>query len=85
MPPAERPVRQSVTLPPAVARRVQSLAKSNRTSASRILVELIKSGLEARENEKKRFLDLADRLTHTDDPEEQRQLKEVLARMTFGE
>jgi len=85
MPPVERPVRQSVTLPPAVARRVQSLAKSNRTSASRILVKLIESGLEARENEKKRFLDLADRLTHTDDPEEQRHLKEVLARMTFGE
>ena len=85
MPPAERPVRQSVTLPPAVARRVQSLAKSNRTSASRILVKLIESGLEARENEKRRFLELADRLTRTDDPEEQHRLKEDLARMTFGE
>jgi hypothetical protein len=85
MPPSERPVRQSVTLPPAVARRVQSLARSNRTSASRILVKLIESGLEARENEKRRFLELADRLTRTDDPEEQHRLKEDLARMTFGE
>jgi predicted DNA-binding protein len=85
MPPVERPIRQSVTLPPGVARRVQSLAKSNRTSASHILVKLIESGLEARENEKKRFLELADRLTRTDDPEEQHRLKEDLARMTFGE
>jgi hypothetical protein len=81
----ERPVRQSVSLPPGIARRVKSLAKSSRTSANRILVELIESGLEAREQEKKRFLDLADRLVHASDPEEQSHLKEELARMTFGE
>ena len=81
----EKPVRQSVSLPQGVARRVKSLAKSSRTSANRILVELIESGLEAREQERKRFLDLADRLTRTRDSEEQRHLKEELARMTFGE
>jgi predicted DNA-binding protein len=85
MPTVERPVRQSVSLPQGIARRVKSLAKSNRTSANRILVELIESGLEAREQERKRFLDLADRLARTRDPEEQRHLKEELARMTFGE
>jgi predicted DNA-binding protein len=82
---AERPIRQSVSLPPRIARRVKSLAKSSRTSANRILVELIESGLEAREQEKKRFLELADRLTRSDDPKEQSRLKEELARMTFGE
>jgi predicted DNA-binding protein len=81
----EKPVRQSVSLPQGVARRVKSLAKSSRTSANRILVELIESGLEVREQERKRFLDLADRLTRTRDSEEQRHLKEELARMTFGE
>lgn len=81
----ERPVRQSVSLPPSVARRIKSLAESSRTSASRILVELIEPGLEAREQEKKRFLNLADRLTHARDPEEQDRLKEELARMTFGD
>jgi predicted DNA-binding protein len=85
MPTVEKPVRQSVSLPHGVARRVKSLAKSSRTSANRILVELIESGLEAREQERKRFLDLADRLTRTRDPEKQRHLKEELARMTFGE
>lgn len=42
-------------------------------------------GGEAREQERKRFLDLADRLTRIRDPEEQRRLKEELARLTFGE
>jgi hypothetical protein len=81
----EKPVRQSVSLPPRIARRVKSLAKSSRTSANRILVELIESGLEAREQEKTHFFELADRLTRSDDPEEQSRLKEELARMTFGE
>ncbi len=81
----EKPARQSVSLPPSVARRVKSLAKSSRTSANRILVELIESGLEVREQEKKRFFELADRLTQSRDPEEQSRFKEELARMTFGE
>lgn len=45
---------------------------------------MIESGLEAREQERKRFLELADRLADTRDPEEQSRLKEELARMTFG-
>ena len=82
---AEKPVRQSVSLPPRLARRVRSLAKSSRTSANRVLVELIESGLDAREQERRRFLDLADQLAHSRDPEEQSRLKEELARMTFGD
>ncbi|HEY8022896.1 MAG TPA: hypothetical protein VIH93_17440 [Thermoanaerobaculia bacterium] len=74
-----------MSLPPRVARRVKSLARSSRTSASRILVELIESGLEAREQERERFLGLADRLADARDPEEQKRIKEELARMTFGE
>ena len=81
----EKPVRQSVSLPPRLARRIKSLAKSNRTSANRILVALIESGLEARERERKHFFETADLLTQTQDPEEQGRLKEELARMTFGE
>jgi hypothetical protein len=84
MSPAEKPVRQSVSLPPRTARRVRSLAKHSRSSANRVLVELIESGLDARESEKRRFLELADRLTHTEDVKEQARLKEELARMTFG-
>ena len=78
-------VRQSVSLPSAVARRIQALAKRRRTSANRVIVDLIESGLEAKEREKLAFFDLADRLAHTSDRTEQKRLKEELARITFGE
>jgi DNA-binding IclR family transcriptional regulator len=68
-----------------MARRVRLLAKLSRTSTNRVLVDLIESGLAAREQERKRFFDLADRLARSHDPEEQRRVKEELALMTFGE
>ena len=82
---AERPVRQSVSLPARVARRVKSLAQTSKTSTSRVIVELIETELDARKEEKKRFFELADRLSRSRDPEEQKRLKDELARMTFGE
>ncbi len=82
---SQRSVRQSVSLPPAVARRVQALAKRRRISASRVLVDLIESGLEAKEREKVAFFELADRLVRTSDRTEQKRLKDEMARMTFGE
>ena len=82
---AEKPVRQSVSLPARVARRVKSLAKSSSTSANRIIVDLIESGIEAREQERKRFFELADRLANSRNTEDQKRLKEELARLTFGE
>jgi predicted transcriptional regulator len=81
----DKTVRQSVSLPARVARRVKSLVKTNNSSANRVIVELIEAGLEAREQERTRFLELADRLAHSRDPAEQKRLKEDLARMTFGE
>lgn len=85
MPTREKSVRQSVTLPARVARHVRTLAKARRTSANRVLVDLVEAGLEAREAEKKRFLELADRLARSKDPAEQARIKEELARLTFGE
>jgi predicted DNA-binding protein len=82
---AGKTVRQSVNLPASVARRVKSLAKTSRRSANRIIVDLIESGIQAREREKNRFFELADRLARSSDAEEQKQLKEELARMTFSE
>ena len=49
-----------------------------------MIVALIETRLEAREREKRRFFELADRLVHTTDASEQKRLKEELARMTFG-
>ena len=80
-----KPVRQSVSLPSQVARRVKALARTRKSSANRVLVDLIQTGLESAENERRRFFDLADRLAVASDPGERQRLKQELARMTFGE
>ena len=81
----EKPVRQSVSLPPKIAKRVKALARSRKASSNRVMVDLIQEGLEAAENERRLFFDLADRLSTASDPAERRRLKAELARMTFGE
>jgi hypothetical protein len=81
----QKSVRQSVALPSRLARDVRALARAQKTSANRVLVELIEAGLESREAEKKHFFALADRLTESKDPDERDNIKEELARLTFGE
>jgi hypothetical protein len=81
----EKSVRQSVSIPSRIARDVRVIAKTQRTSTNRVLVDLIEAGLQSREAEKQRFFKLADRLTESADPAEQQQLKQELARMTFGD
>jgi hypothetical protein len=81
----EKAIRQSVTLPSPVAKRVKALAKSRKVSSNRILVELVETGLRSKEEEKRRFFELAGRLSTSTDVKEQQEIKEQLARMTFGE
>jgi hypothetical protein len=81
----ENPVRQSVSLPARLARRVRTLAKNRKTSTNRVLVELIESGIESKEAEKSRFFYLADQLSAATDPAERKRIKAILARMTFRE
>ena len=82
---AERLVRQSVSIPIGIAKRVRTLAKSRKTSANRVLVDLIEAGLQSKEAEKERFFSLVKRLTESRDAAERQRLKEELARMTFGD
>jgi len=77
--------RQSISLPAGLAQRVGRLARIQRKSTNRILVELIESGLEAKEVEKERFFALADRLSATGNEREREQIKKELAKLTFGE
>jgi len=77
-------VRQSVSLPNRIAKHVRTMAKTRKTSANRVLVDLIEAGLESKEAEKERFFALANRLAESADPRERRRIKEELARMTFG-
>ena len=81
----EKPIRQSVSLPARLARRVRTLAKNRKSSTNRVLVELIETGIKSKEAEKSKFFELADQLSATSDPAERRRIKEILARMTFGE
>jgi len=78
-------LRRSVSLPSQVARRIEAIARRERTSASRVIVELIETGLDARDREKQEFFELADRLARSSDASEQARLKKELARRTFGE
>src|SRR5205823_14811448 len=80
----ERTVRQSVSIPAGIAKRVRTLAKTRKTSANRVLVDLIEAGLQSKEAEKERFISLVSRLTESSEPSERERLKEELARMTFG-
>ena len=81
----QKSVRQSVSLPAPVAKRVRTLAKTQKTSTSRMLVKLIETGLESKEAEKRRFFTLADALSVASDEKERERIKGELARLTFGE
>jgi hypothetical protein len=85
MPKSERSIRQSVSIPVRVAKRVRAIAKTRKTSANRVLVDLIEAGIQSKEAEKQQFFALANRLTESTDPAERQKLKRELARMTFGE
>jgi len=85
MPKTERTVRQSVSIPNGIAKRVRALAETKKTSTNRVLVDLIETGLQSKESEKERFFSLVKQLTESRSDAERRRLKEELARMTFGD
>jgi len=77
-------VRQSVSLPPEVARHVRTVAKSRRQSANRVLVELIEEGMEAQRRKQQDFFALAQRFRASTDEAEVKRLGDELGRMIFG-
>jgi hypothetical protein len=85
MPKAQKPIRKSVTLPATVADRVRVIARTRKTSDTRVLVDLIEAGLQSKDSEKTRFFALADRLAASPDENERKRIKKELERMTFGE
>ena len=82
---ATKTVRRSISLPAEVDNKIQKLARHQKRSANQVYESLIETGLAAREAEKRRFFELAERLRATGDASELRRLKNELARMTFGE
>ena len=82
---ATKHVRRSVSLPARIAKQVDRLAKSQRLSDNRVLVELIELGIEARKQKEEKFFDLAERFRSASDPEHAKRLGDELGRLVFGE
>ena len=61
------------------------MAKAQRSSDNRVLVELIELGIEARKEKEKAFFELAERFRATSDSEEAKKLGDRLGRLVFGE
>jgi len=80
----KKPVRRSISLPPEIDTKIQTLASHQHRSTNRVIEKLIETGLQAKEAEKRRFFELAERLRTTTDKAELQQIKNELARMTFG-
>jgi len=78
-------VRRSVSLPTPIAKQVERMAKSQRLSDNRILVELIELGIEARKQKEKAFFELAGRFRAASDPQQAKRLGDELGRLVFGE
>jgi hypothetical protein len=81
--PASKQVRRSVSLPAAVARQVERIAKAQRLSDNRVLVELIELGIEARKEKEKAFFELAERFRNASDPDDARRLGDQLGLFVF--
>jgi hypothetical protein len=81
--PATKHVRRSVLLPTPIAKQVDCMAKTQRLSDNRVLVELIELGIEARKQKEKAFFELAERFRAARDPEEAKQLSDELGLMVF--
>jgi hypothetical protein len=84
MSPANKIVRQSVSLPVKIAAQVRSLAKSRRLSSNRMLVELIENGIEAEKRKQQEFFELAEKFRNATDQDETKRLGDKLGRMVFG-
>lgn len=77
-------VRRSIALPREIDSKVRKIARRQNRSANQVLGSLVESGLEARESERQRFFQLAERLRSATDRAELERVKHELARMTFG-
>jgi hypothetical protein len=75
-------VKQSVSLPSRIAKRVRALAETRHTTASRVLVDLIETGLQTKQAQHDRFFELTDQLAEAKDPAERKRLQEELARIS---
>lgn len=80
----EKAVRQSLSMPPRLARQVGSMAKNRKLSKNRMLLELIENGIDADMRKQDQFFALAERFRNEKDAEAAKRLGDELGRMVFG-
>ena len=77
-------IRRSVSLAPTVDTKIKALARQQNRSANQVIENLIEAGLAAKEAEKQRFFEVAERLRRASSATEVRQAKGELGKMIFG-
>jgi predicted transcriptional regulator len=85
MPGTHNSVRKSVSIPTRIAKRVLAMAETRHTSASRVLVDLIETGLQTKESQHKRFFELTDQLVEATDPAERKRLQAELSALSCAQ
>jgi len=82
--PANKTVRQSISLLANVAAQVRNLARTRRLNSNRMLVEVIENGIQAEKRKQQEFFELAERFRSATDPKEAKRLGDELGRIVFG-
>lgn len=77
-------IRRSISLPPEIAEKVDSIAAARHVSGNRAIIDLLTEAITAYEQRRQTFLELADRFQKSTDPAETERLRDELAKMTFG-
>jgi len=85
MPGTHNSIRKSVSIPTRIAKRILAIAETRHTSASRVLVDLIETGLQTKESQHKRFFELTDQLAETTDPAERKRLQSELSALSCAQ
>lgn len=83
-PAKRRPVRRSISLPYEVDEKIKTIAQHQKSSANRVLEGLIEAGLAAKEDEKRRFFEAAERFRTANEPAEIEHAKQELSHLIFG-
>lgn len=78
-------MRRSISLRPELDQKVSRLAEKQNRSASSVLESLVEAGLNAKEAERRRFFEVAERYREATQPAEIQAAKRELASLIFGE
>jgi metal-responsive CopG/Arc/MetJ family transcriptional regulator len=77
-------IRRSISIPAAMAEKIDAIAASRHVSANRAIVDLLGDAIMAYDQRRTVFLELANRFQSSTDQTETERLRDELASMVFG-